>query len=150
MEDFASFVEAERNRITERRNLMLAERNDIDNEIGALDKEMLAIAAYEDVKAGKTLRQMLSPAQAKARRSRSSSNGTRAPRQGSRRFEIIELIGANPDGLVRAGILDQLGVKGDKSGEMSVSNALTALIKNNTLTRNKAKRYVLSNHAQAQ
>jgi hypothetical protein len=35
-----------------------------------------------------------------------------------------------------------MGLKGDKSGEMSVSNALTALTKSNQARRNKENRYV--------
>jgi hypothetical protein len=39
----------------------------------------------------------------------------------------MQVIKGNPSGLTRGEILDRMGLKGDKSGEMSVSNALTAL-----------------------
>jgi len=40
-----------------------------------------------------------------------------------------------PDGLTRGEILERMGLKGDKSSEMSVSNALTALTKRNQVSR---------------
>jgi hypothetical protein len=39
------------------------------------------------------------------------------------------------NGLSRGEILERMGLKGDKSGEMSVSNALTALTKRNEVRR---------------
>jgi hypothetical protein len=47
----------------------------------------------------------------------------------------------HPNGLSRGEILNLIGVKGDKSGEQSVSNALSALTKQNQLGR-KDKKYV--------
>jgi hypothetical protein len=41
--------------------------------------------------------------------------------------------------LSRGEILEQMGLKGDKSGEMSVSNALTALTKSNQVLRDGGK-----------
>ena len=38
-------------------------------------------------------------------------------------------------GLTRGEILERMGMKGDKSGEMSVSNAVTALTKANQVIR---------------
>ncbi len=51
----------------------------------------------------------------------------------------MEVIRANPGGLSRGEIIQQMGLKGDKSGEMSVSNALTALIKSNQVARRDGK-----------
>jgi hypothetical protein len=47
--------------------------------------------------------------------------------------------GRNPDGLTRGEILEKMGLKGDKSGEMSISNALTALTKANQIFRRDGK-----------
>jgi hypothetical protein len=47
----------------------------------------------------------------------------------------MQVINANPSGLTRGEILERMGLNGDKSGEMSVSNALTALTKANQVTR---------------
>ena len=43
------------------------------------------------------------------------------------------------NGLSRGEILERMGLKGDKSGEMSVSNALTALTKRNQVRREGGK-----------
>jgi hypothetical protein len=48
-----------------------------------------------------------------------------------------------PHGLSRGEILDKLGLKGNKQGEMSVSNALTALTKTNQVVRKDGK-YVVA------
>jgi hypothetical protein len=53
----------------------------------------------------------------------------------------MQVIKDNPSGLTRGEILDHMGLKGDKSGEMSVSNALTAITKANQVTRRDG-RYV--------
>jgi hypothetical protein len=50
-------------------------------------------------------------------------------------FRLLQLIKDNPSGLVRGEILERKGLKGDKAGEMSVLNALTALTKANQVTR---------------
>jgi hypothetical protein len=64
----------------------------------------------------------------------------RQGRRGSRREELLNLIrGGN--GLSRGDILERMGLKGDKSGEMSVSNALTALSKSNQVRREGGKYY---------
>ena len=55
-------------------------------------------------------------------------------RRGSKREEILQVIRAG-NGLSRGEILERMGLKGNKSGEMSVSNALTALTKANEVTR---------------
>jgi len=45
-------------------------------------------------------------------------------------------------GLTRGQLLEKMGVKGNKSGEMSVSNALTALTKSKQLRRAEGRKYV--------
>jgi Fe2+ or Zn2+ uptake regulation protein len=56
-------------------------------------------------------------------------------RRSSGREQILVLIRQHPDGLMRKDILERMGLKGNKSGEMSVSNALTALTKSNQVVR---------------
>jgi hypothetical protein len=51
---------------------------------------------------------------------------------------LLELI-RQSDGLSRGELLERMGLKGDKSGEMSVSNALTALTKSNQVHREGGK-----------
>jgi hypothetical protein len=53
---------------------------------------------------------------------------------------LLELI-RQSDGLSRGEILERMSLKGDKSGEMSVSNALTALAKRNHVRREGGRYY---------
>ena len=108
---FEDFVRNERERLKQKRGEIEARAKTIQGELDAIDSEMIAIQAYEDAKKGKR-----------------SSSGPRAPR-GARRNEILDVVTNNPDGIGRSDILEALGVKGDKSGEQSVSNALSALKK---------------------
>ena len=84
-----------------------------------------AVDAYETAKTGKAARQAAGSRQQGARR-------------GSRREALLELI-RQSDGLSRGEILERMGLKGDKSSEMSVSNALTALTKSNQVRREDGK-----------
>ena len=74
-----------------------------------------------------------------ARRARQALAGRQSrTRRGSRREALLEVI-RQSDGLSRGEILERMGLKGDKSGEMSVSNALTALTKSNQVRREDGK-----------
>ena len=64
-----------------------------------------------------------------------------AGRRGSKREELLRVIRAG-DGLSRGQILEKMGLKGNKSGEMSVSNALTALTKAQQVSRRDGKYFV--------
>lgn len=64
---------------------------------------------------------------------------TAAPRKsGGRRSgirdEVLAQVKAHPDGITRADMLVTMNVRGDRSGEQSVSNALSALKKAGTIT----------------
>jgi hypothetical protein len=56
-----------------------------------------------------------------------------ASRRGSKREELLRVI-RDGNGLSRGEILEKTGLKSNKSGEMSVSNALTALTKSGQVT----------------
>jgi len=62
-------------------------------------------------------------------------------RRGSKRDALLKLIREN-NGLTRGEILERMGLKGNKSGEMSVSNALTALTKASHIRRTGDRRYI--------
>lgn len=115
---FAEFVAKERDRIGGELARLRLERSKIGDAMFAAEKELGAIAAYETAKTGK-------PAKAP---------GQRASRSGSKREELLTVI-RNHDGLNRGELLDKMGLKGNKQGEMSVSNALTALVKGNAVIR---------------
>lgn len=61
-----------------------------------------------------------------------ASTGTR-PRKGGVSDEVLSVIKAAPDGLPRAGVLEQMGAT-DKKQEQSISNALSNLKKKGMLT----------------
>lgn len=87
--------------------------------------ELRAVDAYEAAKTGKAM-----PV-ARQGRGRAAPTG----RRGSRRESILRVIRENPAGLSRGELLDKMGLKGNRQGEMSVSNALTALTKSGQVSR---------------
>jgi len=130
-EDFGSFVARERERLNSERQAIFAQQRELGQKLDALDKEMVAITAYESAKSGKSVRA-----------GNSAGNGrARATRRGSKREELMTVIQSG-GGLSRGEILEQMGLKGDKAGEMSVSNALTALTKSNVVRRDGGKYFV--------
>jgi len=132
-ETFKAYVSRERSRLTKARDAARNRKNRLEQELSEIESELAAIQAYEQAKKktpGKAARGGRRPA-AKA--------GKRAPR-GEKRRAVLDLI-KKSEGLTRGEILSRLGVKGDKSAEQSVSNALTALKKQN-LVASRDRKYV--------
>lgn len=69
-----------------------------------------------------------------------ATGGTR--RSGVRQ-EVLAEIKKHPNGIARADLLEAMNVKGDKKGEQSVSNALSALKKNNTISQSDSGLYTV-------
>ena len=130
-ETFETFVQRERARLNGEREAIFTQQHELEQKLEAVNRELAAIEAYEAAKSGKA------PARQSARRT-SASRSSGGARSGSRRDELLTII-KQGGGLSRAEILDKMGLKGNKSGEMSVSNALTALIKGNQVTRRDRK-----------
>ncbi len=129
---FADFITRERERLHAEREQIFNQQHELQGKLTDINRELAAIDAYEAAKSGKT------PAAARQAR------GVRArpqARRGSKREALMQVIKDNPTGLTRGEILDRMGLKGDKSGEMSVSNALTAMTKAKQVTRRDG-RYV--------
>ncbi len=122
---FSEFIARERDRLRSEREQIFGQQEELQRKLDAVNREFAAIGAYEATKTGKNARQAPAGRQPRARR-------------GSRREALLELI-RQSDGLSRGEILERMGLKGDKSGEMSVSNALTALTKNNQVLRDGGK-----------
>jgi hypothetical protein len=127
---FADVMRDERQRLNQEREAVFNQQQELEDKLAAINRELDAIDAYETAKTGKQ--------SAPARQARGGSGRTRA-RRGSKREQLLELIRQNPTGLARKDILERMGLKGDKSGEMSVSNALTALTKSNQVSRYEGK-----------
>ena len=125
---FAEYIARERDRLRAEREQIFTQQEELQRQLDTVNREFAAIEAYEGAKTGKAVRQQ-APA---GRQSRA--------RRGSRREGLLELI-QQGNGLSRGEILERMGLKGDKQGEMSVSNALTALAKRNQIRREGGKYY---------
>ena len=129
---FSDYIARERERLAREREEISSQQRDLERKLAAIDREFQAVEAYETTKTGR-------------------SNGRRAPMQrrgrpGSKRDALLDVI-RDGNGLSRGEILERMGLKGDKAGEMSVSNALTALTKRNQLRREGGKYYLASSEA---
>ena len=130
--DFRTHVTQEKKRLAQQRQAaekrateIESQLRDLGAELKAVDAELLAIEAYENAR-GETP----APRRRRARKADAPTpvRRTRRRRRGSRRGEILSAIAAfGSTGVGRGGIIDALNVKGDKSAEQSVSNALAAL-----------------------
>src|SRR5436309_163178 len=124
-ETFETFVNRERARLQSEREAIIGQQRELETKLTALNREFAAIDAYEGGKSGKAARSGKAPG---------ASRGGR----GGRRGELLKVIKAG-NGLKRGEILEKMGLKGDKQGEMSISNALTALTKTNQVRRQDGK-----------
>lgn len=134
--DFTTLIVREKTRLSEERDQLRQEAQQIEDKIAAVNRELGAIEVYEKVKAG--VMQGKSPTLALPRPAKNPTSSRKA-RAGSRRESLLQLIRSESAGLNRGEILEKLGLRGNKSGEMSVSNALTALTKSNQLRREGGK-----------
>jgi hypothetical protein len=124
---FQDFITRERERLHSEREAVFTQQHELEGKLAAINNEMRAIDAYEAAKSSKA------PATRQTR-------AVRAPRarSGSKREQLLQVI-KDGHGLTRGEILEKMGLKGNKSGEMSVSNALTALTKANQVRRDGGK-----------
>jgi hypothetical protein len=129
-ETFEMFVQREQSRLHGEREAIFIQQQELETKLADINRQLSAIDAYEAARSGKPL---------PARQTRST--GTRRPRgarRGSKRDELLKVI-REGGGLTRGQILEKMGLKGNKSGEMSVSNALTALTKSNQVARREGR-----------
>ena len=132
---FETFVATERERLIKAREDASAKLKAAEDELAAIEREFAAIAAYEQVKAGKPIQ-----AASSARASRASSDaGTTRGRRGERRTEILSHIKESAEGFTRGELIDALNAT-DKGAQQSISNALSALFKAGQL-RKDGKKY---------
>lgn len=124
---FEDFITKERARLMKARDEALAKKSEIDKGLQSIERELMAIDAYQRAKGGK------------GARAGGRQNGRRPGRRGEKRQAILDVIRQHPAGLSRGEILNLMGVKGDKSGEQSVSNALTALKKSQKVSSREGK-----------
>jgi O6-methylguanine-DNA--protein-cysteine methyltransferase len=118
-ETFQAFMKRKRTRLQKARDKAAHKKAEVSRELEALERELTAIEAYDKATGGK--------AKPVAKRPRS--------RTGEKRQAVLEIVSQHPDGLSRGEILNLIGVK----GEQSVSNALSALTKQNQLGKKDGK-----------
>ena len=141
---FADVMQRERERLGREREEILKQQKELENQLNEINRELAAVDAYQAVKTGKATtptRQPRAAGRSGASITQSSEPRPR-PQAGTRREAIVQAIGEQPNGLSRGEIFERMGLKGDKSAEKSVSNALTALTKSNQVARRGGK-YVI-------
>lgn len=109
---FETFIEKERERLGKERESALRKRQEADEQLAVIQRELNAISAYEEVRRGK--------GETKPRKPRAARG---------KRDTVLNAIKESSNGATRADLLEKMNVKGDKSGEQFVSNALSALKK---------------------
>jgi hypothetical protein len=122
-----AFMTRQREALLQQRQELLNQQQTIQQQLDEVDEMVRKFDVFE----GKA---------AQPRR-RTRGRRTTSGRRGSRRDELLKVIRAG-HGLTRGEILEKMGLKGDKAGEMSVSNALTALTKSKQVLRRDGRRYV--------
>jgi hypothetical protein len=122
---FETFIQQERERLSKAKEVALAKKQEAEDELSALEIDFAAVAAYESAKKGK-------PAKADEKKQR-------APRQTGKRNEVLKLVEQYPQGVTAGELKDKLGIRGDKQGEQSLSNALSALKKSGQLIQEDGK-----------
>jgi len=106
------------------------------DELKKLDKqraELLANAKQEAVKKAEAAVAELNALGFNFSLKEAGVKGTGSRRSGIRQ-EVLATVKAQPNGISRADLLDTLNAKGDTSAEQSVSNALSALKKNGSIS----------------
>jgi hypothetical protein len=116
-----AFITKQRESLLTQRQELLNQQQAIQAQLDELDEMLTKFDVFEGKQARKTRGLRISGA-----------------RRGSRRDELLKLISGS-EGLSRGEILEKMGLKGNKAGEMSVSNALTALTKSKQVARRDRK-----------
>jgi len=123
LEDTQEFITKQREALLTQRETIFGLQADLQRQLD----EVNGMLSKFDVFEGKATRQP-----------RTSTRRIAGTRSGSKRDELLKVI-REGGGLTRGEILEKMGLKGNKSGEMSVSNALTGLTKGNQVVRRDGK-----------
>ena len=122
-----AFIARQREALLNQRQELLNQQHAIQEQLDQVDEMLTKFDVFEG---------------RHAKRGGARKTGTRRPsargRRGSKREALLRVI-RDGHGLTRGEILERMGLKGNKAGEMSVSNALTALTKNNHVRRDGRK-----------
>jgi hypothetical protein len=122
-----AFIARQREALLNQRQELINQQHAIQEQVDHLDEMLTKFDVFE----GKY-------AKRGGNRKASTRRASSAGRRGSKREELMQVI-RDGHGLTRGEILERMGLKGNKAGEMSVSNALTALTKSNQVRRDGRK-----------
>jgi hypothetical protein len=139
---YADVMQRERERLNHERDEILDQQRELETKLTEITRELAAIDAYEAAKTGKAAiptRRPPAPTKSEAMTEDLPAEPRPRPQPGTRWETLLRVIGEHPDGLSRGEIFQRMGLKGNKSAEKSVSNALTALTKNNLVSRREGK-----------
>jgi hypothetical protein len=141
---FTDVMRRERERLNHEREQIFNQQKELENKLIEINLEFAAIDAYEAAKTRKAAMPTPPPAPTKSEATIEElpAEPRARPQPGTRREALLRVIGEHPNGLSRGEIFEFIGLKGNKSAEKSVSNALTALTKNNLVSRREGK-YVI-------
>jgi hypothetical protein len=131
-EDMTTIAAAERGRLTKERGDIESKIGELQSKLAEVDHKLGAIDAYETALNGKAPTRMMS---------RQRQGGNRVGR-GEKQAQVLRLVEAAAEGVVRGELIEKLGVKGNKAGEQSVSNALNALKKAGKIDSKNGKWHV--------
>jgi hypothetical protein len=125
IEETQAFIGRQREALVAQREQIFNQQQTLQSELDSVNAMLAKFDVFEGKATSATVR---------------SAKGTRrtGPRRGSKREELLAVIRAS-NGISRGEILEKMQLKGDKAGEMSVSNALTALTKANEVIRRDGK-----------
>lgn len=119
---FEEMVSQERQRLDSQITDIEIRQRALQEELALVKRELAALDAYEAAKRGTPRR----------------AAGSRAPRV-SRRDAILAAIKQHANGISRGDLLEAMGLRGNKAGEQSVSNALNNLKKAGTVISSDGK-----------
>jgi hypothetical protein len=142
---FADVIQRERKRLHRDREEILNQQKELKDKLTKINGELVAIDAYEAAKTGKAAAsrgERRDPVIEETSIKPSSAPPLPRARIGNRREALLRVIGETPNGLSRGEIFVHMDLKGDKSAEKSLSNALTALTKSKRVSRRGGK-YVI-------
>jgi hypothetical protein len=131
-EKLDAVMKEEEELLTKAHKTAKARLQEITKQVADIERKIKAIKDYKQATSGK----------AQKGTDTKESGRPRAPK-GENRQKLLDLIKRNPDGLSRREILEQLGLRGDKQSEASISNTLNSLKKKGEL-RSEGKAYVLA------
>ena len=140
--DYKDFIKTQRAHFASERRAVVIQQREIEKKLAEIDRELAALDAYETAK--RPPKAVLAKPPKATRRARIKRAGNRGSKRVSRRDEILKVVADHPEGLTRGQLLEELGLKGIKAGESSVSNALTGLTKGQQVLRKDGKYFAPS------